>query len=71
MDPAKKKTIEDLVKKYKGEEAEQLALLSLLQLFDQEFGTLVLGQKSSLDLIEQAMKQEFIADFPDFNNLYC
>ena len=65
MDPAKKKTIEELVKKHKGEEAERLALLSLVQLFNQDVGTLILGQKSSLDLIEQAMKQELIADFPD------
>ena len=65
MDPAKKKIIEELVKKHKGEEAERQALFSLVQLYGQEVGTLILGQKSNMDLIEQTMKQELVADFPD------
>ena len=65
MDPVKKRVITELMKKYKGEEAERLAVLPLIQTFDQEVGTLILGQKSSLDLIEQTIEQELIADFPD------
>ena len=55
MDPAKKKTIEELVKKHKGEEAERQTLLSLDELFHRQVGTLILGQKSNLNLIEQSI----------------
>ena len=51
MDPAKAKTIAELLKKHQGEEAERLTLLPLVERFNQEVGTLILGQKSNLDLI--------------------
>ena len=65
MDPAKAKTIAELLNKHQGEEAERLTLLPLIERLGQEVGTLILGQKSNLDLIEQTMKQEMLGDFPD------
>ena len=65
MDPAKAKTIAELLNKHQGEEAERLTLLPLIERLGQEVGTLILGQKSNLDLIEQTMKQEMLGDFTD------
>ena len=68
-DPAKKKVIGDLVDKFKGEDAERKALLPVLQMFDKEVGTMILGQKSNLDLVEQTLRQELIKDFKDGQDL--
>ena len=68
-DPATKKVIGDLVDKFKGEDAERKALLPVLQMFDKEVGTMILGQKSNLDLVEQTLRQELSKDFKDGQDL--
>ena len=59
----------DLVDKFKGEDAERKALLPVLQMFDKEVGTMILGQKSNLDLVEQTLRQELSKDFKDGQDL--
>ena len=55
--------------KFKGEDAERKALLPVLQMFDKEVGTMILGQKSILDLVEQTLRQELSKYFKDGQDL--
>ena len=62
MDVEKKKIVEDLIKKFRGEEGERLVILPLIEWLavkgakDRE-ATVILGQKSTLELVEQTMQQ--------------
>ena len=58
MDPAKRRTLEDLMKKYRGEEAERAALLPLLEEFKDQDVTVICGHKSTMDLVEDTISKE-------------
>ena len=65
MDPAmaaKRKAIEDLTKKYRGEEAERAALLPLLEEFKDQDVTVICGQKSNMELVEDTISKELAND---------
>ena len=70
-DPEKKRILEELEKKYRGEEGERAAILPLIEWLSDSSATnrdatMILGQKSSLDLVEQSMEDELAADvFPE------
>ena len=60
-DPAKKRLLEELVKKYRGEEGERLAVLPLLEWLGNEEetnrdATVILAQKSMLTLVHQPLQ---------------
>ena len=66
-DPAKKRLVEELVKKYRGEEGERLAVLPLLEWLGNEEetnrdATVILAQKSMLTLVHQQMELELSGD---------
>merc|ERR1719458_1248663 len=61
-DPAKKCLLEELVKKYRGEEGERLAVLPLLEWLEHRDATIILGQKNMLELFHQQMEQELSRD---------
>ena len=66
-DAAKKRVLDEMVKKYRGEEGERLAVLPLLEwLADNRAtnrdATAICGQKSTLTLIHQLMEQELSND---------
>ena len=66
-DPAKKRLLEELVKKYRGEEGERLAVLPLLEWLGNEEetnrdATVIQSQKSVLTLVHQQMEQELSGD---------
>jgi hypothetical protein len=62
MDPAKKRAIEELIKKFRGDEGERAALLPVLEEFDQQDVTVICGQKSTLELVEDAIGRELAQD---------
>ena len=67
MDPSKRKALEELKKKYRGEEGERSAILPLIEWFtdsaaNNRDATMILGQKSSLELIEQSMYNDLSRD---------
>ena len=62
MDPAKKRAIEELIKKFRGEEGERAALLPVLEEFAQQDVTVICGQKSTLELVEDAIRRELAQD---------
>ena len=67
IDPAKKRVLDDLVQKYRGEEGERLAVLPLLEWFGDKKetnrdATVICGQKSMLQLVHQQMEQELSND---------
>ena len=57
-DPAKKRILDELVKKYRGEEDERLAVLPLLEWLEDKDATVILAQKSMLQLFDQQLEQE-------------
>ena len=61
--PDKRKAIEDLMKKYRGEEAERAALLPLLEEFKDQDVTVICGQKSNMELVEDTISKE-LANVP-------
>jgi len=66
-DSNKRRLLDELVKKYRGEEGERLAVLPLLEwLGDKNVvnrdSTVVLGQKSTLELFQQHIEQELSTD---------
>ena len=62
MDPAKKRAIEELIKKFRGEEGERAALLPVLEEFAQQDVTVICGQKSTMELVEDAFSRELAQD---------
>ena len=58
MNREKRKTIEDLMKKNRGEEAERAALLPLLEEFKDQDVTVICGQKSNMELVEDIISKE-------------
>ena len=62
MDPAKRKTLEDLMKKNCGEEAERATLLPLLEEFKDQDVTVICGQKSNMELVEDTISKELAKD---------
>ena len=67
IDLAKKRVLEELVKKYRGDEGERLAVLPLLEwLGDKKASnrdaTVICSQKSMLTLFHQQMEQELSGD---------
>ena len=58
MDPAKKRAIEELVKAFRGEEGERAALLPVLEEFAHQDVTVICSQKSTLELVEDAISRE-------------
>ena len=62
MDPAKKRAIEELIKKYRGEEGERAALLPVLEEFEEQDVTVICGQKSTMELVEDAISRELAQD---------
>ena len=71
VEPKKKRILEELEKKYRGEEGERAAILPLIEWFSDSSAinkdaTMILGQKSSLELVQQSMEDELAADvFPE------
>ena len=66
-DPAKQRVLDELVKKYRGEEGERLAVLPLLEwLADKNAtnrdATVICGQKNMLTLIHDQMEKELSGD---------
>ena len=67
MDSAKRKVFEELKKKYRGEEGERSAILPLIEWFTDSAATnrdatMILGQKSTLELVEQSMNNDLSRD---------
>ena len=58
MNREKRKAIEDLMKKNRGEEAERAALLPLLEEFKDQDVTVICGQKSNMELVEDTISTE-------------
>ena len=66
-DPAKKRLLDELVKKYRGDEGERLAVLPLLEWLGDEKetnrdATVICSQKSMLTLFHQQMEKELSGD---------
>ena len=62
MDPAKKRVLDELVKKYRGDEGERLAFLPLLEWLEDKDATMILGQKCMLTLFHGQIEQELSGD---------
>jgi len=62
LNSEKKKTIEDLMKKNRGEEAERAALLPLLEEFKEQDVTVICGHKSTMELVEDTISKELAND---------
>ena len=67
MDRDKRNVLEELKKKYRGEEGERSVVLPLLEWFSDSAatkrdGTMILGQKSTLELVEQSMYSDLLRD---------
>ena len=62
MGTEKKRLLDELVKKYRGEEGERLAVLPLLEWLEHRDATVILGQKNMLELFHQQMEQELSGD---------
>ena len=62
MGPEKKRLLDELFKKYRGEEGERLAVLPLLEWLEHRDATVLLGQKNMLELFHQQMEQELSGD---------
>ena len=62
MGTEKKRLLDELVKKYRGEEGERLAVLPLLEWLEHRDATIILGQKNMLELFHQQMEQELSRD---------
>ena len=67
MDRDKRNVLEELKKKYRGEEGERSVVLPLLEWFSDSTatkrdGTMILGQKSTLELVEQSMYSDLLRD---------
>ena len=67
MDNDKKKVIDEMIKKFKGEEGERLAMMPIIRWLDDKGAqnkdaTVILSQKSTLELVEQTMEQILMDD---------
>ena len=62
MSPEKRRLLDELVKKYRGEEGERLAVLPLLEWLEHRDATVILGLKNMLELFHQQMEQELSGD---------
>ena len=67
MDDDEKKVIDEMIKKFKGEEGEKLAMLPIIRWLDDKGAqnkdaTVILSQKSTLELVEQTMEQILMDD---------
>ena len=72
MDSDKKKIVCELIKKFRGEEGERLAILPIIKWLaekgaDGRDATVILSQKSTLELVEKTMEQILMDD--SFNDL--
>ena len=70
MDAPKRRAIDELVKKFRGEEGERVVVLSILEALSEMSAdpdaTVIMGQKSTLELVEDHMKKLLANDaFPD------
>ena len=70
MNAAKKRAIDELVKKFRGEEGERLVVLPILKALSKMSAdpdaTVIMGQKSTLELVEDHMGKLLANDvFPD------
>ena len=61
-DPDKKRVLDELVKKYRGDDGERLAVLPLLEWLEHRDATVILGQKNMLELFHQQMELELSGD---------
>ena len=67
MDNDKKKVIDEMIKKFKGEEGERLAMLPIIRWLDDKGAqnkdaTVISSQKSTSELVEQTMEQILMDD---------
>ena len=67
MDDDEKKVIDEMIKKFKGEEGERLAMLPIIRWLDDKGAqnkdaTVISSQKSTSELVEQTMEQILMDD---------
>ena len=60
--PDKKRVLDELVKKYRGDEGERIAVLPLLEWLEDKDATVILGQKNMLELFHGQIEQELSGD---------
>ena len=70
MDAAKKRVIDELIKKFDGEEGERMLVMPFLEglskISDSPVTTIIMGQKSTLELVEDDMEKLLANDtFPE------